>query len=192
MKELLEKRKEMKKSKPSFTMQDAHKLARLKQRWRKPKGTDSKMRLHLKGYSKSVSLGYSSPKEVRGLHPSGLLPIVISSQSDLGKIDKEKQGIIISSAVGKKKRVVLLAKAGELKITILNIKDADAYLKAMEEEMKERKEARSKKQKKKEESKKEKKSKEKKDDKLSEKVISEEEKEAKEKKEQEKILTKKE
>ena len=54
----------MKKKKPKFIRQDAHKKGRLAKKWRKPKGLQSKMRLCKKGYRKRISKGYKSPKEV--------------------------------------------------------------------------------------------------------------------------------
>ncbi len=190
LKDLLEKRKRIKQKKPKFDMQDAHKKGRLKTKWKKPRGIDSKMRLRLRGYNKSVEPGYGSAKEVRGLDKTGLMPVWVSALKDIESIDKEKQGIIIKSTVGKKKRVGLINKAKETGIRILNIKDTEKYIKDIEEAMKKRKEARSKKEKKKTEKKEDKK--EKKEDKLAEKVLSEEEKVAADKKEKDKLLTKKE
>lgn len=192
IKELLEKRKAIKKKKPKFIMQDAHKLSKLKKKWRRPRGSDSKMRQGFKSYNKCVEPGYGSPKEVKGLDRSGLEPIIVNTLKDLENINKEKQGIIISSAVGKKKKVEIIKKANELTITILNIKDSSKYLNDVEQGMKQRKEERLKKSKKKAEKKVKEEKKEKKDDKLAEKVLDEEDKVKEEKKEKDKVLTKKE
>jgi len=62
MKKLLELRKKIKQRKPEFIRQDAHKKAKLKRKWVRPRGIDSKIRLGLKGYGKKPSTGWSSPK----------------------------------------------------------------------------------------------------------------------------------
>lgn len=191
IKDLLEKRKATKKKMPDFIMQDAHKLSRLKKKWRRPRGSDSKMRQGFKSYCKSVEPGYGSPKEVKGMDRSGLYPVRVESIKILEKINKEKQGIIIKSCVGKKKKVDIINKAKELNIKILNIKDSEKYLSDIEVEMKSRKDERTKKKKLKEDKKVKEEKKEKKEEKLSDKIISEEEKAKEEKKEKDKILTKK-
>ncbi len=191
LKNLLLKRKLIKAKKPHFVMQDAHKLKRLKDRWTKPRGIDSKMRLNLKGYHKSVEPGYGSPKEVRGLDRSGLEPIIVSNVADLEKLNSKKQGAIINGKMGNKKRIEVLKKAKELDIKVLNIKNTDNKIAKIEQEFKARKEDKAKTAKKKEEKKAKESKKDKKEDKLAEKVT-EEEKAAAEKKEKDKVLTKKE
>ena len=192
MKKLLEKRKESKKKKPEFNMQDSHKLNRLKRKWRRPRGSDSKIRQNMKGYSKTVQPGYGSPKAVKGLHKSGLKPVIVSSLKDLEKTDKEKEGAIIKSTVGDRKKTTIIAKAKELGVKILNIRDPDKYIAAVDEKFKARTALKAKKQKEKiENKKKEEKKQKKEEDKLAEKVISEEEKADLDKKEKDKLLTKK-
>ena len=67
----LEHRSVIKKKKPNFIRQDAHKKKRVGTSWRRAKGIQSKVRLNKRGYVKSVSQGYRSPKSVRGTTPSG-------------------------------------------------------------------------------------------------------------------------
>ncbi len=183
---LLELRKQMKRKKPSFVRQDFHKK-RLRKRWVKPRGLHSKVRLKHRGHAKKVSNGYGGPKAVRGLSREGLKIIRIHNENELDKVDKEKEGIIISSTVGLKNKISLLKKAKEEGIKILNLK-VDDYLKRKDEEMKKKLEMKKKEEeakKKKKEDKKEKK----KEDKLEGKISDDEKKEA-EKKEKDKLLTK--
>lgn len=187
MKELLELRKRMKRKKPDFVRQDFHKK-RLKKRWIRPRGLHSKVRLRKRGHARKVSSGYRVPKEVRGLSREGLKVIIISNENELGKINKEKEGIIVSGKVGLKSKISLLKKVKEKGIKVLNL-NVDEYLKRKEEEIKERLEKRKVKEEKRKKKKEEKK--EKKEEKLEEK-LSEEEKKEKEKKEKDKLLTKKE
>ncbi len=188
MKELLELKERMKKKRPRFVRQDAHKK-RLRKRWVKPRGLHSKVRLKKAGHARKVSDGYGSPKELRGLNKDGLKIIRIHNEQELDNIVKEKEGIILSSNIGIKNKINLLKKAKEKGITILNI-NADEYLKKKEEEIKKRLEKK-KAEKEKRKKKKEEEEKVKKEEKLEEK-LSDEEKKEKEKKEKDKLLTKRE
>lgn len=191
-KRLLELRKKIKRKKPNFSRQDSHKKKRLNKGWRKPKGLHSKMRLSKKGYKRSVTKGHKSPKMVRGFDKSGLKIIIINSIKELEKINPNEFGILISAKIGLKKKIMLVKKAKEKGITMLNIKNAEKWIKEKEDTIKKKKELKEKKTEKKEVKKKEleKKAEEKKEDKLTEK-LTEEEKKQKEKEEKDKILTKK-
>ena len=79
--------------------------------WRKPKGIDNKMRLQLKGYPPIVKSGYGTKDELRGLHPSGLEPVVVSNVGDLDKLDPSKHIVYIASTVGLRKRLQLVEEA---------------------------------------------------------------------------------
>ena len=144
MKTTLEIRSQLKTKKPNFLRQNAHKLKKLDKVWRAPKGMHSKLRKKFRGKQKQPSIGYSSPKDVRGTHPSGLIPILINNLGELKNITKE-QGLILSSTLGKKKRVELLTKIKEQELTVLNIKNIDSYLKNIETEMKKKQEEKKKK-----------------------------------------------
>lgn len=199
-KKLLDLRKKIKGKKPYFIRQDAHKHKRLGKKWRKPKGIQSKMRLKLRGYRKSVSKGYKSPKEIRYCDKLGFEKKLISSIKDLKTIDSKIQGIIIAGNIGLKKRIDIIKEARKQSIKILNIKDPNQFLKDIEEKIKKQKEEKQKlnqeKQKKlkkreekaKEKSKEEEKKTEEKPDELAEKIKKEEEEK---KKEKDKVLTKK-
>ena len=80
------------------------------------------MRYKLKAYPKQPSSGYRSPLKVRGLHPSGFEDILISNINDLSKIDASKQAARISRTVSVRKRLVIVEKAKQLGIKILNLK----------------------------------------------------------------------
>jgi large subunit ribosomal protein L32e len=189
---LLQIRTQLKKKKPSFARQDSHKKAKIKRRWRSPRGIHSKMRLGIKGYRRSVSSGFRSPRLVKYLHKSGLREINVSSVKDINNIDPIKEGIIIARAVGLKKKVDVIKKALEKNIRILNVKDPQAFIKYVEDSLEQRKEEKKKQEKKREEKikEREKKAKEKKKDELAKKVETEEEKQKREKEEKDKLLTK--
>lgn len=89
-------------------------------RWVKPKGKDNKMRLRIKGYPPIVEVGYRTPSSIRGLHPSGLQPVVISTPKDLEGLDPNKHIIYIASTVGSRKRGELLKIAVEKGFKVAN------------------------------------------------------------------------
>ncbi|MEB3756514.1 MAG: 50S ribosomal protein L32e [Desulfurococcales archaeon] len=91
-----------------------------KESWRKPKGIDSKMRLQLKGYPPIVKVGYSNPKDIRGLHPSGLKPVIVKSLKDLDSIDPEHDIVYIASSVGLRLKSKIIEVARERGIRIAN------------------------------------------------------------------------
>ena len=65
--ELLKLREEIKENKPDFIRQEYPARKNLKKTWRKPKGIHSKMRKKKLGKRKQPSVGYKSPRLVRGL-----------------------------------------------------------------------------------------------------------------------------
>ncbi len=89
-------------------------------RWVKPKGRDNKIRLRIKGYPPMVEVGYRSPSDIRGLHPSGLEPVVIANPRDLEGLDPKRHIIYIASGVGSRKRGELLKIAVEKGFKVAN------------------------------------------------------------------------
>lgn len=121
MKALLELRKKLKAKKPSFIRHDAHKKVRVGLVWRKPKGRQNKMRLHMKGYAKGRSTGYGSPRAVVGLSRNGFTQNVVNTSKDLLNLDPKVDGVIIGKTVGLKKKEVLVNEATEKGFTLLNV-----------------------------------------------------------------------
>ena len=138
-KALLDYRKHLKARKPAFIRQDAHKRPALGRKWRRPKGIQSKMRKHLHGYRRSVSTGYSSPRAVHSLHPSGLQGIVVKTLHELSAVNSKTQGAIIAH-VGLKRKMELIQYTIDKKIPVLNVKDPAMYLKKIQEDLQKKKE----------------------------------------------------
>ena len=140
IKRLLEFRAAQKKKKPSFFAQGSYKIKRVKKRWIRPKGLHSKMRLHRKGHQVCISKGYKSPSLVRGMI-SGMVPVVVNTVSQITNLDPSRHGVILSSTSGQKKKTVIVKKAKELGLVLLNV-DADKFVKGVEENLSLRKKIR--------------------------------------------------
>ncbi len=136
MKKLLELRKKQKSKKPHFLREDSHKIMALPTGWRKPNGLHSKMRHNYRGQPAMVEPGWGSPRLVRGLWSNGLAPVIVHNSAELEKLDPITKGIVIGADVGMKKRLEIIAKAQEKKITILNIKKIQEYIKAAQKQKK--------------------------------------------------------
>jgi len=117
---LLRIRRKLAKKRPAFIRSLWWKFKKFDEVWRKPKGIDNKIRLKLKGYPPMPSAGYRGPAKVRGLHPSGLRPVVVSCTKDLEGLDPEVHIIYISSSVGRRKRGEIVRRARELRLKIAN------------------------------------------------------------------------
>jgi large subunit ribosomal protein L32e len=118
--ELLAARKRIAQTRPKFIRQESWRYDRLAENWRKPKGKDNKMRKQKSGMPALVKVGYRSPKAARGLHPSGYRDILIYNVAELAKLDPKGDAARIAHGVGKKKRIDIIKKAGELGIKVLN------------------------------------------------------------------------
>ncbi|NIM47297.1 MAG: 50S ribosomal protein L32e [Candidatus Aenigmarchaeota archaeon] len=116
----LKLRVKRKRKKPEFIRQSGRNLKRLGKKWRRPRGSQSKLRQHKKARGFIPHPGYGSPKSVKGLHPSGFEEVLVFNVKNLEKINPEKQACRIASAVGMKKRLKIMEKTKELKIKVLN------------------------------------------------------------------------
>jgi large subunit ribosomal protein L32e len=119
-KRLLKVRSRINKRRPHFRQFEAWRFVRIKDHWRKPHGIDNKMRFNLKGWPRSVTVGWRGPAEVRGLHPSGMEEVIVWNTRDLENVNPQTQVARIGGTVGGRKREAIKAKAEELNIRILN------------------------------------------------------------------------
>ena len=87
-----------------------------KQKWRKPKGGDNKMRLKEKGYPKVVSVGYKKPKKEVEIIKR------INNQKELKNVKNGEK--VILGRMGKKKKILIAetAKKNNIKIINLNVR----------------------------------------------------------------------
>jgi large subunit ribosomal protein L32e len=113
-------RKTVKANKPKFTRQESWRYNRLKEKWRKPRGLDNKMRLKVKGWPKSVNIGYGGPRAAKGLHPSGYEDVLVHTPDEVRQIDPKIQAIRIAHGVGTRKRIQISLLARQRDIRVLN------------------------------------------------------------------------
>ena len=121
---LLRVRERQKRKKPHFVRQESWRYKRVHPSWRRPKGIDSSMRLKKKGRPKSVSVGYRSPRAVRGFHSSGFKEELVHNVKDLEKVNSN-QVVRIGHTVGLAKKVRIIEKARELGFRVLNMSGVD-------------------------------------------------------------------
>lgn len=84
-----------------------------KQVWRRPKGRDNKMREKRRGWPAVVSVGYKKGKSEKKNFK------IIRNLKDLAGIGKNE--IVIIGSIGKRKKIEIVKKAREMKISIQNI-----------------------------------------------------------------------
>ena len=118
-----EKKTATKRSKPKFLRTDWHKKIRLgkgvkkNQKWHGAKGRQNKLRLGKKGRMQRPKVGWGAESDVKDF-VSGMEAVRVENIKEMEAV-KTGQGVIIAS-VGVKKRNEIIAKANEMKITILN------------------------------------------------------------------------
>ena len=108
------------KSRPEFKRQNWFRYKRLGTSWRRARGIHSKLRRGFKYRPTKVKIGFRGPKSVRGLHPSGFEEVLIQNINDLESLDVKKHAARIASGVGSRKREMIIEKANEMGLRILN------------------------------------------------------------------------
>jgi len=131
-KRLIELRKKIKNTRPSFRRVESWRYKRVKDSWRKARGIDSRTRKKQKSGVKSPSVGYRSPKKVRGLHPSGYIEARITTIQDLNNLSKNKHAIKISGKLGSKKRIALIDICQKRGFKILNLGISQKEIESLE------------------------------------------------------------
>ncbi len=120
-KRLLKLRLKMNRARPEFRRLNTLKLKRIDEEcWRKPRGIDNKIKWCRKGYPPLVRIGYRNPKAVRGLHPSGLVEVLVHRSEDLEDLNPKVHCVRIAHTVGRRKRLQIVEKAKSLGLRVLN------------------------------------------------------------------------
>jgi len=98
-----------------------------KQKWRRPRGRDNKLREKRKGHHAIVTIGYRGKKRYRNCIKNEK-PIRINNMQDLEKVQAGK--LIILGKFGRKKKIEIIQKAKEKGIKIYKM-SPEKFLKKM-------------------------------------------------------------
>lgn len=109
-----------KEKKKEFKRQNSHKFSRVGESWRRPRGKHSPMRKKEAHAPKMPGKGFRTPKDIRGLHPSGYEEVLVHNPDNLDDVDAETQAVRIASSVGGRKRAAIAEKADESDLKLLN------------------------------------------------------------------------
>ncbi len=88
--------------------------------WRKPRGLDNKIRIEKKGALPRVKIGYRKIRAARGLHPSGLIEVLVYRKEDLIGLRPGVHAVRIARTVGRRKRIEILEEAERRGLKVLN------------------------------------------------------------------------
>ncbi|MBU2576860.1 MAG: hypothetical protein KKF50_04000 [Nanoarchaeota archaeon] len=130
---MVEKEKPTARKKPGFLRKDWHKHIKLgktvkkARKWRAAKGRQNKIRLGVKGHQARPKVGWCADARTKGF-VGGIEAVRVENIKEMEAVKAlnrhdsgEPKGIgVIIGSVGKKKKTELIAKAKEMKITILN------------------------------------------------------------------------
>ena len=119
-KKAVEHQDRMKVNKYKFLRLESWRYKRIKTGWRWPRGK-GRMRIRIKGYPMLPSIGFGISKGLRNLHPSGFKEVLIRRPEDLDKVDPEKEAVRIAAGVGEKKRRIVIERATNMNLKILNM-----------------------------------------------------------------------
>lgn len=108
-----------------FERKDNHATDRIDNSWRKPRGSQNKQRLGIRGQPKGVDTGYRTKKEERHKW-NGKTVITATSTDELDALDVDSEAARIPS-MGRKKKTPLVEHAVENNIDVVNL-DEQAYL----------------------------------------------------------------
>jgi large subunit ribosomal protein L32e len=139
MEEIVALRNKLNIKRPNFYKQSTHKKSRLAKKWRKPRGSDSKLAIERKGiYPGRVKAGYRGPVAARGLNKDGKRTVLVHCLGDFNKLKKGELAIIAS--VGIKKKIELVKYCIEKGLQIANLKNPSEFLDKVAAKRKELKE----------------------------------------------------
>jgi len=104
----------------TFLRQTVHGYKRLGNKWRAPRGSQSKMRKEKAGKRDLPKVGRGTALAWRGMHPSGRFEFFVRNLHDLSRVNEKTQAIRVSSAVGGKAKEEIVKRAKEMGLTVLN------------------------------------------------------------------------
>jgi len=88
-------------------------------KWRRPRGRKNPMRRKVRGRPPLPEIGYRKPKKRRGLHPSGLVEVLVSNPQELEGLEAGKHIVRIRKGVGRKKRMLIIEQAKKMGLKVV-------------------------------------------------------------------------
>jgi large subunit ribosomal protein L32e len=110
----------VKKKKPTFNVMNLGFFKSVKKRWRRPRGNDNKKRIRKKFAGACPRVGYRNAREIRDIHPLGRKEMLVRNVSEVENAKQANALLRIASAVGGRKRAMMVTKAKELGLEVLN------------------------------------------------------------------------
>jgi large subunit ribosomal protein L32e len=107
---------------PRFVRQQAHRYYRIGRdgSWRRPRGLQSKQRRHY-GYRPTVvSIGFRSPRRIRGRTPTGFRPVLVRTATEVERLDPAREAALVARTVGTRRRLLLEEALRRRGVHILN------------------------------------------------------------------------
>lgn len=86
-------------------------------KWHYPRGIDI---IFKQEDGANPKIGYRVPNAIRFLHPSGYPEVIVSTQRQLAQFAGQKVAVRFAARIGKRKRAIMLKKADELDLKVLN------------------------------------------------------------------------
>lgn len=95
---------------------------RVKDRWRKPHGVDSKQRQKIAWAGATVNKGYRGQTDKRDLHPQGKRELLLRNLGELDKAGNSAKNFVIrlQSTLSKRNKELIRKKAAETGVKVLN------------------------------------------------------------------------
>lgn len=90
--------------------------------WRRPRGMHNKKRRQVKAKGPLPQPGYGSPIAVKYMHPSGFSEVRVFTPDEVSCLDPAVHAVRIAASVGGKKRAIIMEKAKEAGLKVLNIR----------------------------------------------------------------------
>ena len=115
-------KKVVKKTNKKFSRWNAHSLKCVGDAWRRPRGIDNRQRRHYRGTGSSPGVGYGKDKSTKYMEKSGFIKFVVANVKELELLmmHNHRYAAVVAHNVGAKTRKLLVARADELDIKVLN------------------------------------------------------------------------
>jgi large subunit ribosomal protein L32e len=116
----------VKKSHPKFNVPNfgAKSRSRVKERWRKQRGIDSKKRVKKDFAGAEPTIGYGNPKEIKHIRASGKRTIMVYNVAQLkgllNGLDSHIYEITLSGSLSTRKKAEMTKIAGQSKVNVTN------------------------------------------------------------------------